>query len=119
MQSANGMSVKCKPNNFGVASCNTVNLLSCELQFNQCVNCKLCVNNQAVCSNLYQSTLYQVCIISLYYFKFACKTNNKIYCGLNENELEKYASIYAKTDKLQNQLFTGNRMTVLQILENS
>ena len=41
-----------------------------------------------------------------------------IYCGLNENELEKYASIYAKTDKLQNQLFTGNRMTVLQILEN-
>ena len=34
-------------------------------------------------------------------------------------ELEKCASIFANTDLLQKQLFTGRRMTVLQILENS
>ena len=35
-------------------------------------------------------------------------------CHLNINEMEKYASIYANM-----QLFTGNGMAVVQILENS
>ena len=47
------------------------------------------------------------------------ESNRKIYCDLNGDELEKYASIYANIDQLQKQLYTGNRMTVLQILENS
>ena len=41
------------------------------------------------------------------------------YCDLNGYGLEKYASIYANIDILQKQLFTGNRMTVPQILESS
>ena len=35
------------------------------------------------------------------------------------NELKKYASISANIDYLQNQLFTSNRITALQILKNS
>ena len=46
-------------------------------------------------------------------------SNRKIYCDLNGNELEEYASIYANINQLEKQLFTGNEMTVLQILENS
>ena len=33
--------------------------------------------------------------------------------------MEKYANLYANINLLQKQLLTGNRMTVLQILENS
>ena len=53
------------------------------------------------------------------YDKHLSQSNRKIYCDLNGNELEKYANICANIDQLQKQLFTGNRMTVLQILENS
>ena len=46
------------------------------------------------------------------------ESNGKIYSDLYGNELEKYKGIYANIDLLQKQLFTGNRITVLQILEN-
>ena len=39
--------------------------------------------------------------------------------GLNGNELGEYASIYANINQLQKQLFTGKKITTLQILENS
>ena len=51
-------------------------------------------------------------------FIYTCE-QPKIHCDLNINELEKYANLDANINLLQKQLLTGNRMTVLQILENS
>ena len=62
-------------------------------------------------------TLKAIWQYDIFHLWYTPESNGKIHCYLNGNELEKYASIYVNIDQLQKQLFAGNGMTLLQILE--
>ena len=62
-------------------------------------------------------TLKAIRQYDIFHLWYKPESNGKIYCYLNGNELEKYASIYVNIDQLQRQLFADNGMTLLQILE--
>ena len=62
-------------------------------------------------------TLKAIRQYDIFHLWYTPESNGKIYCYLNGNELEKYASIYVNIDQLQRQLFADNGMTLLQILE--
>ena len=137
MQSASCVSVKCEPNNFRVASCESGNLrdvsyrstslwvASWELIIRLRVGSHISLHYIKSALSVHIISYLDVKqsksnkVINIFQLWYTPESNRKIYFDLNGNELEKYTSIYANIDELQKQLFMGNKMTVLQILKNS
>ena len=137
MQSASCVSVKCEPNNFRVASCESGNLrdvsyrstslwvASWELIIRLRVGSHISLHYIKSALSVHIISYLDVKqsksnkVINIFQLRYTPESNRKIYFDLNGNELEKYARIYANIAELQKQLFTGNKMTVLQILKNS
>ena len=137
MQSASCVSVKCEPNNFRVASCESGNLRDVsyrstslwvarwELIIRLRVGSHISLHYIKSALSVHIISYLDVKqsksnkVINIFQLRYTPESNRKIYFDLNGNELEKYARIYANIAELQKQLFTGNKMTVLQILKNS
>ena len=115
MQSASWVSVKCKPNNFRVESCDSGNLqvssynltslwvVSCELIMKLWVGSRISLYYINSALSAYQSSLRvkkvkAITEYDIFQLWYTPESNPKIYCNLNENELEKYPSIYANID---------------------
>ena len=116
MQSASWVSVKCKPNNFRVESCDSGNLqvssynltslwvVSCELIMKLWVGSRISLYNinsalsAYIISSLRVKKVKAITAYDTFQLWYTPESNPKIYCNLNENELEKCASIYANVD---------------------
>ena len=115
MQSASWVSVKCKHNNFRVESCDSGNLqvssynltslwvVSCELIMKLWVGSRISLYYINSALSAYQSSLRvkkvkAITEYDIFQLWYTPESNPKIYCNLNENELEKYPSIYANID---------------------
>ena len=116
MQSASWVSVKCKPNNFRVESCDFANLqvssynltglwvVSCELIMKLWVGSRISLYyissalSAYIISSLRVKKVKAITAYDIFQLWYTPGSNPKIYCNLNENELEKYASIYANID---------------------
>ena len=115
MQSASWVSVKCKPNNFRVESCDSGNLqvssynltslwvVSCELIMKLWVGSRISLYYINSALSAYQSSLRvkkvkAITEYDIFQLWYTPESNPKIYCNLNENQLEKYPSIYANID---------------------
>ena len=116
MQSASWVSVKCKPKNFWVGSCDSGNLqvssynlaslwvVSCELIIKLWVGSRISLYyiNLALSAYIIQSVRVKkvkaITEYNIFQLWYTPESNPKIYYNLNENELEKYASISANID---------------------
>ena len=116
MQSASWVSVKCKPNNFRVESCDSGNLqvssynltslwvVSCELIIKLWVGSRITLYyinlalSAYIISSLRVKKVKAITAYDTFQLWYTPESSPKIYCNLNENELEKYASIYANVD---------------------
>ena len=130
MQSASWVSVKCKPKNFWVESCDSGNLqvssynlaslwvVSCELIIKLWVGSRISLYyiNLALSAYIIPSVRVKkvkaITEYDIFQLWYASESNPKTYCNLNENELKKYASIYANIDSLHKQLFRDIKMTI-------
>ena len=116
MQTASYLSVKWQPNNFRVASCDSGNLrvVTYNLGSLWVTSCELIIRllvGSRISLHYFKSALLIYIISSLHvkqsksnkvmwYISIMIYTCDLhlIYCDLNGNELEKYASIYANID---------------------
>ena len=116
MQSASWVSVKCKPKNFWVESCDSGNLqvssynlaslwvVSCELIIKLWVGSRISLYyiNLALSAYIIPSVRVKkvkaITEYNIFQLWYTPESNPKIYYNLNENELEKYASISANID---------------------